>query len=170
MRLACLSHAASVQAEPGSNSSIEISRHEPILQPGVTPGLTVSRLVFVLETSLSIPPTGKTTCQRGLLPPDRLRSEGQSRPAHVTSDAAKRDARLNHLLASIVAYDGTLLELIKEDHLRAPRRCLSRPTRPKAGIGGSFICSNHAVHNTFELTSSRLSDYSLVKEQLVISG
>lgn len=54
VRLACLNHAASVQAEPGSNSSINISWHGLILMPGVTPGLTVSDAMFVLETSLSI--------------------------------------------------------------------------------------------------------------------
>ena len=36
VRLACLSHAASVQAEPGSNSSIGFREPIPFLMPGVT--------------------------------------------------------------------------------------------------------------------------------------
>jgi hypothetical protein len=55
VRLACLSHAASVQAEPGSNSSIGISRHDPLPPPDVISGLTVSQAAVILETSLSTP-------------------------------------------------------------------------------------------------------------------
>src|SRR5690606_32595184 len=79
------------------------------------------------------PPTGKTTCWRWLLPPERLGTGGQSckRASQVT--------RLNMMQGSII-FSGVhrcvtmehLLELIKEDHLsmrdklshlRAPRRC-----------------------------------------------
>jgi hypothetical protein len=62
-------------------------------------------------------------------------------------------------------FDGILQKLIKEDHfgegqslavLRAPQGCLR----------SDKIVRTTLYKNASELTSSRLSDYSLVKEQI----
>ena len=80
VRLACLNHAASVQAEPGSNSSILfLGPNDPDAPPPVARprGLTLSTLGIVLEMSLSRP-TESRQPGRLLLPRRRLRRRGQS--------------------------------------------------------------------------------------------
>src|SRR5687767_13435806 len=86
VRLACLSHAASVQAEPGSNSSIEFLGPATILTPGVQgrtqgsplqrPGLTLSRAGL---SSKRVCPThaAQDFAAWLLLPPNRLGDGGQ---------------------------------------------------------------------------------------------
>ena len=76
VRLACLSHAASVQAEPGSNSSIEFlgapdphARRGPSTSSGLT-GTDSFSNAFILETSLSTR-RGKTPRRVGFVLPTR---------------------------------------------------------------------------------------------------
>jgi hypothetical protein len=76
VRLACLSHAASVQAEPGSNSSIEFlgtpdphARCGPSTSSGLTGTDSFSNAI-ILETSLSTR-RGKTPRRVGFVLPTR---------------------------------------------------------------------------------------------------
>lgn len=81
MRLACLNHAASVQAEPGSNSSIVFLGAGHILMPHATPlreraESDTFRAGVIRETSLSRP-VGPRLSNGLLLPRRRLRRQGQ---------------------------------------------------------------------------------------------
>jgi len=97
----------------GTNRSSNLALHQDLRFHG--PCLSSKRVCPTLIA-------GKTTCQRGFYcPPDRLRSVGQSRPNCATSDTAKRDARLKHLLTGVHRRETMehFLELIKEDHFGA---------------------------------------------------
>ena len=123
MRLACLSHAASVQAEPGSNSSIKFLGPDVRLQPAVSLHLRKRQRtgITVLEPGLSskrvCPPTtsNKNSGDELLLPQERLGSWGQAaRPLPFNGKANRL-----HLQGSNIFFWLTQNQMIKEDHYLA---------------------------------------------------
>ena len=124
MRLACLSHAASVQAEPGSNSSIKFLGPPPLLTPRVTrrllsglAGADSFRGRVVLETSLSRP-AGPRPVRRAVTAPAPATAGGQ--PAPRTGGAGSCKAQTSIWLT---------YKLIKEDHF-----CVSTTRMPEARL------------------------------------
>ena len=143
MRLACLNHAASVQAEPGSNSSIVFRGPSRFLLRRVTHPLagtrwrrlTVSGEGLSSKKNLSAD-RHQTIVDRLLLPRHRLRRRGQStRSRHPRaspgSSETDRCKAQNIFLARPDATSGRLLKLNdtggreatgRITYLRAPRR------------------------------------------------
>ena len=132
MRLACLSHAASVQAEPGSNSSIKFlgtaqssCRVWLLSQLARTDSFMAA---FILEMSLSIP--NKLRQLEWLLLPHRRQGAGSVEPSHRTGSMLQ-GSNIFFWLPRVRDTRG-LLKLIKEDHFACTTRMFEILACPSA--------------------------------------
>jgi len=120
-----------------------VAQPDPL--PGFTPGLNVSRVVLILETSSS---TNRFKTNRLAVTAHRpAKADGSVAVGSFCAFACA--PRTRHEMQGSNIFVGLLKQMIKEDHfLRAPRECLrSRRTYPLRGK--HLDRPDHAVHQRF---------------------